>query len=211
MFGRRRGGLWCTRGDGENSNGGVRRRRSFLGGWLGADGSTMAWRRLRRWLGFQAWMSKISTGVGAFYRGFDPLSLETRSPTIPIWISYQITKNQIKMKRGWSPLIACSWLCGEDDDSSGGCRWAGSEPIWLWLGQPGPHAGPHARRGKGQVGLGWFGVLAQNSFGIKKFSFNFQTFLLIANSFEFKSSLNFERLSTRKIKYKNISSHYKIL
>jgi hypothetical protein len=68
------GVLRCTSGDGENTNGGGRLWWSFMGGWLGADGSTMAWWRLRRRLWFQAWMSKISTGVGAFYRGFDPMT-----------------------------------------------------------------------------------------------------------------------------------------
>jgi hypothetical protein len=43
----------------------------------------------------------------------------------------------------------------------------------------------------------------------KPFS-NFQIFQEIANSIEFKSNLDFERLSTREIKYKSTSSHNKI-
>jgi hypothetical protein len=46
------GGLRCTSCDRENTNRSSGLRRSFLGGWLNMDGSTMVWWRLRHWLGF---------------------------------------------------------------------------------------------------------------------------------------------------------------
>jgi hypothetical protein len=45
------GGLRCTSGYGENTNGSGGLRRSFLDGWLDADGSIRAWWWLRWWLG----------------------------------------------------------------------------------------------------------------------------------------------------------------
>jgi hypothetical protein len=52
-LGRWSGGLRCTFGNGEHTSGGGRLRRSFLGGWLDADGCTMVRRRLRRQQGFE--------------------------------------------------------------------------------------------------------------------------------------------------------------
>jgi hypothetical protein len=47
------GGLRCSSGDGENTNGSGGLRQSFLGGCLNMDGSTRVWQWLRRWLGFK--------------------------------------------------------------------------------------------------------------------------------------------------------------
>jgi hypothetical protein len=62
------------------------------------------------------------------------------------------------------------------------------------------------RMGNGPVRVSWPKTVLE----IGNYLLIFKPFTLIVNSFEFKTSLNFEQLSTHEIKYESISSHNKI-